>query len=149
MSTITHTPLTFASHLTMAALEMDHHQRQALAECGQVMLAEIRGALGTYRYGWPALAPSTVARKRNGDTPLVETGELRNSYAYTVVDAHTLDVGSDNPKAIWHEYGTGRVPPRPVLAPAAQRVEPEVVRIAAEAGMRPLLIQRRLHGVPT
>lgn len=149
MSTTTFSPMTFSSHLTMAALEMDHQQRLVLDRIGARMVSEIRSAIGSYRYGWPALQPATVARKRNGDTPLLETGELRNSYAHTVVDAHTVDIGSDNPKAIWHEYGTGHVPPRPVLVPAAQAVEQEVVQMAAEALMQPLLIQRRLYGVPT
>jgi len=148
MST-TFTPLTFATHLTMTALEMRHHQRTVLEEVGRGLQAEIRSALGTYRYGWPALQPATVARKRNGDTPLVETGALRNSYLYTVVDHETVDVGSDDPKAIWHEFGTGHVPPRPVLLPAAQAYEPTAVRIMTEHGLAPLLTQRRLYGVPT
>jgi hypothetical protein len=45
---------------------------------------EAKTAIGTYRYDWPRLEPETVARKAKGDTPLLETGELRDSIQHIV-----------------------------------------------------------------
>ena len=36
-------------------------------------------AVGTYEFGLPPLKPETIERKANGDTPLLETGEMRDS----------------------------------------------------------------------
>jgi hypothetical protein len=32
---------------------------------------------------WPALQPETIARKEHGNTPLLETGELREFIEWT------------------------------------------------------------------
>jgi hypothetical protein len=79
---------------------------------------------------WPALQPETIERKAHGDTPLLETGELRDSISYTAPlheDGNTVGyVGSDNPKATWHQLGTGHIPPRPFLTIAAMGKEREI-----------------------
>lgn len=89
--------------------------------------AEAKSAIGTYRYGWPPLEPATVARK-GADTPLLETGELRESIHWTV-DGHSAFVGTDDPKAPFHEHGTAHVPPRSFLRGAAMAKEHEVKEI--------------------
>ena len=40
---------------------------------------EAKRAIGTYLFEWEPLKPETVARKTTGDSPLLETGELRDS----------------------------------------------------------------------
>ena len=42
-------------------------------------------------------------------------------------------MGSDNPKAIWHELGTNYIPPRPFLTIAAMRKEREIHEMMARA----------------
>jgi phage gpG-like protein len=84
-----------------------------------------KDAIGTYRFGWVPLAESTLARKA-ADTPLYETGELQDSYEHNS-DRHEGYVGSDNPKAEWHEYGTQNIPARPVLGGALIECEPEIM----------------------
>jgi hypothetical protein len=86
----------------------------ALETAGKSFVKHIKHAIGTYEYGWPPLQPATIAKKKAGDTPLLETGELRDSYSCELHGQKVL-VGSDNMKAVWHEYGTSRVPPRPVI----------------------------------
>jgi NAD(P)-dependent dehydrogenase (short-subunit alcohol dehydrogenase family) len=44
---------------------------------------------------------------KDGDTPLSETGELRDSIQYTV-HGYEGAVGSDNDKALWHELSVVR-----------------------------------------
>jgi hypothetical protein len=41
-----------------------------------------KDALGTYIFGSAPLAESTIAQKARGDSPLLETGELRDSIHY-------------------------------------------------------------------
>jgi phage gpG-like protein len=60
-----------------------------------------------------------------GDTPLLETGELQNSIECNS-DHKEAYVGSDNPKLEWHEFGTSRIPARPVLGGALIACEHEI-----------------------
>lgn len=89
---------------------------------------------------WVALAPSTVRQRIRAGYParpiLVRTGALRNSLLnpgasnsyeelQTTGDGWTLLVGTEDPKAIFHELGTSRMPARPFVAlsdQAEQRV---------------------------
>ena len=130
----------FATHLINNALHIQHHGRHALLEAGEIVRQEVFDAHGTHRYNWPALAPATVARKRTGDSPLLETGAKRASYGVNLVDDHTVEVGSNDPKATWHELGTPRVPPRPVLVPAAMAREAEVAQIIGHRCMQGLFV---------
>jgi HK97 gp10 family phage protein len=139
MSVKEFTLLGFISHLSTLGLQVEHANHSALEHCGRVVQREAKSAIGTYRYGWPALAASTVARKKNGDTPLLETGEMRDSINYTVthkvgaVGNAQVQIGSDNQKAVWHEKGTSRFPPRPFLEGALKAKTPEVLEIIGRA----------------
>jgi phage gpG-like protein len=89
-------------------------------------------AIGTYRYGWPALGPEAVAK--HGDTPLLDTGALRDSIG-AFVQMHSVGhgravVGSNEDTAVWQELGTSRIPPRSFLVSSAMRSEKELGRIA-------------------
>jgi integrase len=86
--------------------------------------AEAKRVIGTYDYGWPSLAASTLAKK-SADTPLLETGALRDSIQWNS-SGNIGHVGSDLDKAVWQEFGTSRIPPRPFLAGAAMAMEPKI-----------------------
>jgi hypothetical protein len=92
---------------------------------------EARRVIGEGYAEWPALAPSTLARKML-NTPLLETRELRASIEW---QSHGLEgaVGSNNDKAVWHELGTARIPPRSFLAGAAMAMEYKIHKMAARA----------------
>ncbi|MEI9744660.1 phage virion morphogenesis protein [Enterobacter ludwigii] len=70
---------------------------------------------------WAPLAESTKAdRVRQGyseDDPLLRSGELRDSISHRVMGLAAV-VGSTDDKAVWQEYGTDRIPPRPFIGPA-------------------------------
>ena len=105
-------------------------QRDALDEASKAVLEEAKSLPGTYQDGWPALDEKTIARKATGDSPLLETGAMRDSYARKVVSPTKAAVGSNDPKATWQELGTSRgIPPRPVLKTAGVRKERDVHRI--------------------
>lgn len=96
---------------------------------GAMVAAESRRVLGTYDYGWPHLKPETIARKRMGDSPLLETGAMRKSIGYSVHpirDGYVVIIGSTDPKAPHHEFGTAKIPPRPFLSSALMRKMPAI-----------------------
>ncbi len=65
----------------------------------------------------PVEPPCRAGREGPGaDTPLPETGELRNSIGHQVISDTEAWVGSENDKAVWHELGTAHVPPRLFLS---------------------------------
>lgn len=87
----------------------------ALEAGGREFLKRAQAAIGTYEYGWPQLADSTIARKERGDTPLLETGAMRDSGYVDVHGAMGVTVGFSDPKLHYHEWGTKHIPPRPVI----------------------------------
>ena len=87
-----------------------------LDQAGQIVEHEAQRVLGTYEYNWTPLAAETVARKATGDSPGLETGEMRDSVYHTVTYANggggEVAVGSNLDKAVWFELGTSRgIPP--------------------------------------
>lgn len=116
---------TFGAQLARVAVSTEKAKGAALEEAAKVVKAEAKRVIGTYDYGWPPLAEATVARKGK-DTPLLETGETRESIEHRVVGKKDAYVGSNEDKAVWHVHGTHRVPPRDFLGGAAAATEKEV-----------------------
>ena len=114
-----------ASLFTKISVEMDHIKHRCLDDGSKILQEEAKRELGQYQPGWPALKPETIARKATGDSPLLETGELRDSIERDV-QPHVAYVGSNSKKAVWHELGTSRIPPRPFLATAAAAKTAEI-----------------------
>ena len=116
------------------AKSFEGHKRE-LEAAAAILEAEAKSYPGTYQDGWAALAESTIAQKQTGDSPLLETGEMRDSIAHNS-DEHVAYVGSNNPKMTWQELGTDRIPPRPVLGlaliKAKDKVEAAVGKIVME-----------------
>lgn len=91
----------------------------------EAVAKEAKEAIGTYDYGWQQLAPATqeerVRMGYSANEPLKRTGELQAS---VVGDAEQTTygaegaVGSDDPIAIFHEFGTVRMPARAVFSTA-------------------------------
>lgn len=117
-----------AAFFTSLGLTYEEHKKRALQRAGKLLRDEARSALGTYKYDWPRLQEETIERKATGDSPLLETGELRSSINYTVEGNHVY-VGSDDPKALFHEFGTIHIPPRPFLSSALEYRKKQVLKI--------------------
>jgi hypothetical protein len=103
-----------------------------LTEWCVVVRGRARAAIGTYKYGWPPLGPEAIAK--HGDTPLLDTGALRDSISAFVEmsgpESGRGVVGSDNEIAVYQELGTSHIPPRSFLMESAVRSEKDVIRIA-------------------
>ena len=50
------------------------------------------------------------------------------------------DVGSDNPKAVWHELGTKHIPPRSFLGQAAMGKEHEITEMMAKEATKAMVL---------
>ena len=124
-------------HLTVVSAAIPAAEHEALDHASKLVLKECRAVVGHYQESagpfnaWATLAPATLARK-TADTPLLETGEMRDSYERTV-GLHEAHVGSNNDKAVWQELGTRSIPPRSVIGISAMHME---IRIHHDTGFR-------------
>lgn len=86
--------------------------------------------------GWNELAEATkadrVAKGYSENEPLLREGDLRDGIGH---EREGLDgiVGSPDEIMIYHELGTSRMPPRPVLGPAAFRSKAAVEELLGVA----------------
>lgn len=130
-----------AAILVAAQHRMENVQSTQMEKAAVLIEEEAKRVLGTYDYGWPRLSPVTIARKANGDTPGIETGEMKDSVEH-VSSSTELSVGSNESKAVWFELGTSRgQPPRPFISGAlvhkldeVQALLGEIPKIALEGG---------------
>lgn len=120
----------FAAHLLTIEADMKLTEEVCVEKACRMVEKEAKAAIGTYRFeSWTPLQPETVARKARGDTPLLETGELRDSIEHTVEREGTEVVGyvgTNDPIAKYHELGTRTIPPRSFLGEAAMRKEHKI-----------------------
>jgi hypothetical protein len=125
------TLLRFVAKLGAIDRDMNALGPAIVARACQMVYDEAKRVIGEGYDFWPPLQPETLARKMMA-TPLLETGELRGSIEW---QAHGLEgaVGSNNDKAVWHELGTSRIPPRSFLAGAAMHMEDKIHKMAARA----------------
>lgn len=143
----------FAALLFEAAVVFPEAEKRALKKAGEIVQAEAKAEIGHYQDGagpfaaWPPLKTATIAAKANGDTPLLETGEMRDSIGL-VVEGHGAHVGSNDDKAVWQELGTSRgIPPRSFLGGAAVRKSKEVAETMSREVMG-VLVKQEMPGIP-
>jgi phage gpG-like protein len=123
--------LGMAKHFAMIQANVEAAEHRALDRASKLILDECKKEIGNYQSaagpfaGWAPLKPETISRKANGDTPLLETGEMRDSYE-RVVGKGEAHVGSNNKKALYHELGTSKIPPRSVIGIAAVHKEEQI-----------------------
>jgi HK97 gp10 family phage protein len=132
--------LQFAGAMAAASVEIDHAMREPIAKGCEKLEKSAKNAMGDpgNGFGWPPLKPETIARKANGDTPLVETGELRDSIEHNS-DSKEGYVGTNNEKAVWHEFGTSKIPARPFLGGAVAAVGDEVKELFGVAAQKAIM----------
>jgi HK97 gp10 family phage protein len=135
-------PLAFAEHLLVLRHELHKHTERGLGKALQVIETDAKEQIGQYQAAvgphpaWAPLAESTEAEKaRLGyptDAPLLRTGELQESFQH---EAHGDEgvVGSTDPIMVYHEFGTEKMPPRPVVGPAAFKSKEKIEQILGRA----------------
>lgn len=117
----------------MAAAEADLEAARApmLAAACQMVAEKSRGLIGHPQPSWPQLAPETIKRKDGVASPLLETGEMRDSIEWNADSNHGY-VGSNLDRALFIECGTSKMPPRSFLALAAMEEAPAVVKMMSK-----------------
>jgi HK97 gp10 family phage protein len=137
----------FSTHLAEMAANTVLSLNAGLHAAATVIEKDAKDRIGHYQESsgpfpaWEPLADSTEEEKeRLGyplDAPLERTGELRNSIEHEVAGLEAV-VGSKSDKALWHEFGTDRIPPRPFIGPAAFENKEKIEGILGAATVRGL-----------
>ena len=125
-------------HLKNLAVKLKPAFEAQLYEDGQFVLEKMRGHIDDQDLNWTPLAERTIELKGGDDTIYVETGALRNGLTVrrikSSVKGSTIFVGASPWKRheggmkmsdllIWLEYGTDKIPPRPLVQPTIEEVE--------------------------
>ncbi|WP_313682791.1 hypothetical protein, partial [Pantoea sp.] len=120
----------FASALSATTKSVPEATHSIVKQLADATASIARSEIGTYQEAvgefpaWQTLAEATEEDKaRHGyplDAPLERTGQMRDSIKSEAEGAEAR-AGSDDEKLFWHENGTSKMPPRPVIGPAAIR----------------------------
>lgn len=129
--------LQLAARMTHAAAHVDVLLDDNLEKACKVLKASAQHAIGTYEFGWKPLAASTLARK-SADTPLFETGALKDSIEFNVAHREAY-VGTSHFVAAWQEFGTRSIPPRPFMGGALNAKQGEIRALFGHAMVVKLL----------
>ncbi len=120
----------FAAHLLTVQADIKAAEEAAVVQACKIVKRTAKGMIGHEQPMWEGLKPETIARKKRGNTPLLETGELRASIEMSAPhrqgDTVVGYVGSNNEKAVYHELGTSKIPARSFLGQAAIGKEREI-----------------------
>jgi len=138
----------FLEHMATVAARQNVALHQGLKKCAVLVEKTAKEEIGVYQSeigdfpGWVELADATKAdRLRQGFTendPELRTGELRDSISHEI-DGETAAVGSTSDIMVYQELGTDRIPPRPVLGPAALRNKESIQKILSHSVAEGLL----------
>jgi hypothetical protein len=126
----------FAAHLLTFEADLHLTQDACVEKACRMVEKEAKSAIGTYKFGWPPLQPETIAHKTTGDSPLLETGELKDSIEHVSgrEGGEAVGyVGTNDPVAKYHELGTRTIPPRSFLGEAAMRKEHKIHEMMGKA----------------
>jgi phage gpG-like protein len=140
----------FALLAPTIALELHHGLKRVAVLVERTAKAEF----GVYQNetgpfpGWPELADSTkddrVAKGFSENEPLLRTGELRDSIEHQVSGLEAV-IGSTDERMAWQEFGTDRLPARPVLGPAAFRNKEAIEKLVGAALATGLVGGEKIH----
>ena len=132
-------PFTTFEQVARAIMAIDVNSTEILEKSSRTALKNIKGRYGRYPtdISWPQLKPETVANKERGNTPLLETGELKNSNKITSRGKNTREIGSNLDKAAWMENGvvSQNIPARPVYMPEAVVADKTYFKDDTEEGL--------------
>ncbi|EMW2841859.1 TPA: hypothetical protein PXP91_001125 [Yersinia enterocolitica] len=142
--------------LQFAALDIALHEsmQSALEEVATRIEKTAKDEVGHYQSAvgpfpaWDKLADSTEADKaRKGfhpDAPLERTGEFKESWTHETSGFEAI-IGSKDERAPWFEFGTAKMPPRPVLGPAVVHNGEFIKKIIGKAVVNGLVGGARMH----
>jgi hypothetical protein len=134
----------FVAHLAGRVIAARALLEAGLEEIGQVIEKTAREELGTYQPAvgpfpaWTDLADNTQQQREAAgftpNDPLLASGEMRDTFGHRREGLEVV-IGSTDEKMIYHEFGTTKMPPRPVFGPAAIRCEKDIEALAGAAAV--------------
>lgn len=146
--------LDMVTKLAAAEVAIHTNARRELDRVGAAIQSTAKAEFGHYQDGigefpaWEELAESTKEdRVRQGFTendPLLRSGETRDSIERQTAELETV-VGSNSEILERHEFGTSKMPPRPVLGPALVRNHDLILEKLGGAVVRGLVGQDTIH----
>jgi HK97 gp10 family phage protein len=143
-----------ALHLVSTEAGMLKHLHEGLEKCAVRIEKTAKEEIGHYQsavgpfVAWDRLADSTEEHKAKmgypADAPLEASGEMRDSITH---ESHGLEaiIGSTDEKMAYHEFGTPKMPARPVMGPAVFRNKEYIRRLIGEAAISGLVGGSRIH----
>ncbi len=144
----------FAEHLIEVEIGMREALEQGLQRVAALVERTAKSEIGIYQPEtggfpeWPELADSTKdERARLGfseNDPLLRTGELRDSIERQV-EGLEAQIGSADERMAFHEFGTSKMPARPVLGPAAFRNKEVIQKLVGAAVVSGLIGADQIH----
>jgi phage gpG-like protein len=143
-----------ALHIAAQEVALLEGLHQGLEQCAKRIEKTAKEEIGHYQTGigpfpaWAALADATEAAKSLAgypmDAPLLATGEMRNSITHRTSGLETV-IGSTDEKMVYHEFGTLRMPARPVMGPAVLRNKEYIRRVLGAATVSGLIGGFAIH----
>lgn len=119
-----------------------HIEKVARAEFGHY-----QDAVGPFP-AWAELAEATKDdRVRQGyseNDPLLRSGDLRDTVTHHSEPLEAV-IGSPDPVLGYQEFGTSRIPPRPVLGPAAHNSKKVIEALVGAAVVEGLVGEKLIH----
>lgn len=120
----------FLVHLAGAQVALMKVEHTALEKASLLIEREVKREIGAYQPAvgpfpaWAPLAESTEARKAAmgypADAPLLASGKMRDNIGHEIA-GNTAVIGSPDEEAVYHEFGTTKMPPRPMFGPAVYK----------------------------
>lgn len=125
-------------HLQNLAVKLRPAFQAQFDEDGKFVLEKMQSHIDKQDLSWTPLAERTIELKGGDDTIMIETGQLRNGLSVrrikSSVKGSTIFVGASPWKRheggmklsdllIWLEYGTDKMPPRPLVEPTIEEVQ--------------------------
>lgn len=143
-----------ALHMASQEVALLASLHAGLEKCAVMVEQTAKAEIGHYQAGigpfpaWADLAESTEEHKAKmgypADAPLEATGEMRDSITHTT---HVLEavIGSTDAKMFYHEFGTLKMPARPVMGPAILRNKEYIRRVLGAATVAGLIGGSAIH----
>ncbi|WP_137010153.1 hypothetical protein [Aquitalea aquatilis] len=147
-----------ALHLASLPAVQVHELQTGLERCAVKIektakdeIGHYQGAVGPFQ-SWAELAESTEEEKARlgypADAPLERTRAMANEIKHEVNGLEAVIGATDTPAGrilVYHEFGTEKMPPRPVLGPAAFRNKEFILRTIGRATVLGLIGGERIH----
>lgn len=143
-----------AQHMLSETVQELHGAQRGLEQAAVLIEQTAKAEIGEYQdavgpfEAWAPLAESTEADKAAKgyppDAPLLRKGDLRESIQHEVKPLEAI-IGSIDPVMVFHEFGTSKMPARPVLGPALHRNEEKIKKLVGHAAAAGLVGEDPIH----